>query len=110
MELVLLQALWLLPPAQPPALPQHLDTLFNPLPVTESSWERETAALRGEVTLGHARFSARMCSPNELSRALTLPGCALALLQGVHFIRLALSVRHIEIFFLSVKLLYFDIH
>lgn len=39
-------------------LPQHLDTSSNPPPVPESSWERETASLRGgtgrgEVILGH---------------------------------------------------------
>lgn len=61
-------------PAPPRTLSQHPDALPHPPPVTESSWERETASLRSgmgraEVISGHAHFSAWMCSPNELNRA-----------------------------------------
>ena len=89
---------------KPRALSQHLDALSNPWLLTESSWERETACLRsgtvrGEVISTHTHFSAWTCSPNERSRALTLSGFALALLQGVHFTRLVQSTRHIKIFF-----------
>lgn len=101
-----------------PALSPHLCTLSILPPGTKSSWERETASLpggigRGEVISGHTRFPAWTCSPRGLSRALTLPGCAQALLQGVHFLQLIQKMRHIKTFFFfphSVKLLYFDVH